>query len=378
MSDPAKPPFEGRGEGDARRVWWVVAAILVVVVALRFGPKFENPLAPEPRAAHVAIQLDGEEVASDGLREIEAGRSFRLYAVLEAETLTRGTIYFSEARALRLGGVEIPADAIRPWPGGRPARVRWQTVEPFAPYLAVAAGTDLDRFHLAESYHPEWGTGWTAGGIVDPRIVQLDRGSELRPLPFGTQRFEARIELYENEDALTPAERWSSPGPEAMLSAPERASGVIARLPEPLAQVSGAFGRLRLDPADELAAAEEERVVRLVDAGFAYLAPGLLAAHLEESGLDPGELAFETVELGPSGPTWGAEVETGDLLGAGDRMLILWRDEGIRGRLDPDDLAFDLHRGLRIDRVGQVFLGDESLRLDHARLTRRTGPGSQP
>jgi len=214
--------------------------------------------------------------------------------------------------------------------------------------------------------------------MVDPRIVQLDRGSELRPLPFGTQRFEARIELYENEVALTPAERWSSPGPEAMLSAPERASGVIARLPEPLAQVSGAFGRLRLDPADELAAAEEERVVRLVDAGFAYLAPGLLAAHLEESGLDPGELAFETVELGPSGPTWGAEVETGDLLGAGDRMLVLWRDEGIQGRLDRDDLAFDLHRGLRIDRVGQVFLGDESLRLDHARLTRRTGPGSQP
>jgi len=371
MSQDDVPGGTAGPERDSRRVWWIVAAVLVLLVALRFAPKLDNPLRPDPRAAFLALQIEGEDHASDGLREIEAGRPFRLYAVLEAETLGGSTIYYTEAPALRLGGMEVAPGSIRSWPASRPARVRWQTVEGFSPYLAVGSASDLDRFRLVETFHADWGSGWSADGVVDPRLAQLEPGSPLRPLGFGTQRFAVRIELYESEESLTPAQRWSSPGPAEVLAAPERASGVIAALPSPLDVVSRAFGRTRLDPAEDVGDESLRRIVSLVEQRTAFLEASLLAAHLRAAGRDPSELDFATVELGADGPRWGSEVEAGDLVGAGDRQLVLWRDEGLPGRLDPADLAFDFHRGLRVQRIDQVFLGAEGLRLDHAPIADR-------
>src|SRR5512134_4001566 len=114
---------------ESRRVWWIAGSALVVLVALRFLPEVENPLAPEPVAAYVAVLAEGDEVAADGAHELAAGRPFRLFAVLEAKDWRGDVVWFSEAPALRLGGREVPRDAIRPWPGDADVKVRWFTVE---------------------------------------------------------------------------------------------------------------------------------------------------------------------------------------------------------------------------------------------------------
>jgi hypothetical protein len=65
---------------------------------------------------------------------------------------------------------------------------------------------------------------------------------------------------------------------------------------------------------------------------------------------------------------WGDDVGAGDLLQAGARVTVLWRDAGEPGRLDPADLVIDLFKGATIRRLDEVFLGDEGLALEVARL----------
>ena len=40
---------------ESRRIWWVAGGILALLAAWRLLPEVDNPLAPEPVAAHVAI-----------------------------------------------------------------------------------------------------------------------------------------------------------------------------------------------------------------------------------------------------------------------------------------------------------------------------------
>jgi hypothetical protein len=347
-----------------------VAALLVA----RFAPRLQGSFGPRPLAAHVALAAEGDPVAADGAHELPAGRAFRLYAVLEAETRSGRRVWFSAAPALRLGGRNVPADAIRPWPAGRPTRVRWLTVEGFAPALEAASSADLDRFAYVENFHSEWGSGWTAEGVVDPRLALADADLDLRPIGFGVQRWAVRIERYESEEALAPAERVASPGAAEVLASPERVTSAVVRLPAPLGVLSAAFGLPLLEPAAGLDASGAERVERLAAAGLAVRADRLLAAHLLAAGRTVEDLAFATVELGPDGPRWGDEAAAGDLLRSGGRIVVLWRDAGVPGRLDPGDLALDTGRGLRVQRLDRLFRSeDERLRLDLARLAGAPG-----
>lgn len=293
----AEPPPAPRERG-ARWVWWLAAGAVAALLVARFAPRLQAPFAPRAVAAYVALAAEGGEVAADGPHELPSGRPFRLYAVLEAETVTGSRVWYSEAPALRLGGREIPAEAIRPFPGSRPVRVRWLTVEGFAPFLDAASPADLDRFAYVENFHSEWGSGWTADGIVDPRLALADADLGLRPFGFGVQRWAVRIERYEAEAALAPAERVASPGAGAVLESPALVTSLVMTLPAPLAALSAAFGRPLLAPAPALDADGIERIERLIGAGLAARGDRLLAAHLTAAGRRVEELAFATVELG--------------------------------------------------------------------------------
>lgn len=362
-------------ERESRRVWWITGGALLALVALRFLPQIENPLAPDLLTAHVALLAEGETVASDGAHELAAGRPFRLFAVLAAEDWRGEPVWFSEAPALRLGGREIPRDALRPWPDDPRVKVRWFTVEGFAPYLEIASAADLERFRLNDNFHPEWGDGWTIAGQVDPRLVMLGAGSPLRPLPFGGQRYAVRVELFDEPQALTPRRRIASPAAEAVLADAAAGTSVVAALPAPLARLSATFGRPELAPAAPLEAAVAERLAALTAAGLAFERAPLLAGHLADNGVAAAALAWQPIDLARERPPWGSAVGQGDLLQAGPRVVVLFRDEGEPGRLDPADLVFDLWQGLRIRRLDEIFRGEDGLELELATLAAARGDG---
>jgi hypothetical protein len=163
-----------------------------------------------------------------------------------------------------------------------------------------------------------------------------------------------------------------------MLADPTAGTWLAAELPRPLALLSRAAGLPEIGPAPELAPEVAERVDALVAAGLAFVAPRLLAAHLEAAGRAADALEFRTVSLGAEGPAWGIDARGGDLLRAGERVVVLLEDAGEPGRLDPADLVVDLHRGYHVVRVGKVFRAEDGLRLDLAPVEARDARPAEP
>ena len=354
----------------ARLVWWIAGILVLAIFAWRFVPKLPNPVAPKPLAAFVAIQAAGEKAASDGEHDLSSGTPFRLYAVLEARTWSGSRIWYTEAPALELAGQDVPASSLRRWPGSPIAKVRWFTVEGFAPYLHVAQPADLDRFRLDQNFHPEWGDGWSAKGVVDPNLAQLDPASPLRPLPFGVQRYEARVELFADPKALTPVARFQSPGPQAFLDADPAAPRVVARLNGPVALLSSYLGRVEIETDAGAPPTIDARVATLVERGLAFVHTHLIADHIDANGVTPGELVWRTIDVDREKLAWGTAASPGDLLQAGARIVVLFQDAGAPGKLDRADLVFDLEKGIHIRRIAEVFVGEGPLELSFAHLGR--------
>lgn len=368
-------------ERETRRIWWIVAILIAGIVLLRYAGAIQRAVSPKPFAAHVVLLAEGEAIARAGEHRLAAGAPFRLFAAVEARTLSGSRVVYTEAPRLELGGVEVPPDEIARWPASRPARVRWLTVEGFAPYLSVAGAGDLERFRLLENFHPEWGSGWSVPGFVDPRNVQLPPDSPLRPLPFGTQRYAVRFELLPSAQAVTPDFRVSSAGAEQTLAARDGgATSVRAELPGPLGAVSAVFGLTQVDPDPGLPTDLSARLEAWQEAGLVFERSRLLARHLEASGRTAAELQWRTVDLAERGVSWGEEVQPGDLLQGGERIVVLFRDEGETGRLDPEDLCFDLERGAKIRRIDEVYREHGGLELDWAPVAPRrlAGAASAP
>ena len=381
--EPETPDREAR----TRWAWWLAGAIFAGVLLFRFAPELRRPFLPRPVAARVAVLPEGGSVARDGRHELVAGARFRLFAVLEARTVTGRTVWYTEAPALELDGRAVPAADLAPWPPSRIARIRWLTVEGSTPWLEVDSEAAFERLRFVENFHPDWGSGWSADGLVDPRLPVVASDAGLRPLGFGVQRFAIRVELYAAAGALAPAARFSSPGAEDVIPHPEQVTTVTASLPAPLARLSRALGEPELSLAKPIAPALAARGEELFRRDLAATGDGLIAEHLDESGRDAASLAFRTVEVGPRGPEWGSAAAPGDLLRAGGRIVVLYRDAGEPGRLDPADLAFDFEHGLRIERLAKLFRGDGGLLLDLAPVAARAGgapgatapaPGSRP
>ena len=65
------------------------------------------------------------------------------------------------------------------------------------------------------------------------------------------------------------------------------------------------------------------------------------------------EVRWTKVEV-PQGPEW-ATVGTGDLLRSGERVVVLFEDRGVSGRLDYEDLCFDFVENAAVRPLGDVF-----------------------
>jgi hypothetical protein len=365
----------------SKRVWLVVVLAVAGLVAVRFWDSIAAPFRDTPVAAFVALLPAGESVARDGHHRLDAGARFRLFAVLEARTLTGATVWYTEAPALRLGGREVPGDRLRRWPeSGRLARVRWWTVEGFAPYLQVATADDLERFRLPGNFHPDWGSGWSIDGVVDPRNALLEPGSPLRPLPFGTQRWQVRIEIYAQRTAITPEERLASPGGDELLAGSALPTTLVAALPAPLARLSEVFGVTQVEAAPGLAGAIGARIDDWRKRDLAFERAALLREHLVAAGVDPAGLTWRPLDLDAGPPPWRADaggegVAAGDLVQGGGRIVVLFRDQGEAGRLDRADLVFDYFKGARVRRLDDVFREEGGLVLDWA-STHPVRPGA--
>jgi hypothetical protein len=373
--------------GEKKIFWTVVAVAVVIVAALVAMPRVEERVAPRPSAAWVGIEVEGSGVARVGPVSIEAGTPFTLHAVLAAETRRGETIYYTEAPALSFGDEPVAADALRRWPSDRSAKVLWFTVEGPSPYVALEGGS-LERFHLAEHLRSDWPYAWSVRGKVEPANddVLASAGADAE-YPFGTLRFQVRIELFGREETVLPQARFSSWGREAL---PERLAEfptVTAYLPGAARPASEVFGLTQLEaPADEVrtdtlrdldelgdAGALRRSLVELTRQRLAFSRLPLLAEVLAAAGVEADAVPWQPIELAGA-LAWGEEVHAGDLLSAGGRVVVLYRDaappaavpDGTAaapaidsgpgdGRLDGDDLALDYVRGASVRRLSEVF-----------------------
>jgi hypothetical protein len=370
-----------------KKILWTVGGVIgAVLLFFALLPSAKEGLAPELVGAHVAVLPAGAEAAVVGPVEIDAGDEFTLYAVLEARDRGGEPVYYTEAPALVIGGERAPDGALRLWDRPRVLKLFWFTVEGFSPYVKLEAAEQLDRFYFTEFFRPEWPSSWSVQGRLAPKFSEAlardTRAEEDRS--FGTQRYQVRIELFPDEDALTAEERYLSMGADALPDAVDGFPTVYAALPGAAGPASLAFGLTQIEPPD---GADSELIARLATLArqrLAFSRVPLIRQVIRSGGRDGsetrGELSWGSVDLA-SGPAWGDEgdgisssgpagpVRMGDLVRAGARVVVLYRDHrerGTPGRLDREDLCFDYERGASVRSLSEVFTG-EGL-VDVARL----------
>jgi len=351
---------------STRRIVTVVIGVAAAVVLLLvLWPRAKEGLAPELAAARVAIQPEGADAAVAGPLEVEAGRGFTLHAVLEARGRDGEPVYYTEAPALEIDGRRVPPEALRRWDRPQTIKVFWFTVEGFAPYFRLEAAEQLERFHFTEFFRPEWPSAWAIPGRLEPRFSEsLERDAvELEDRSFGTQRFHVRIELFADERAPTASARFLSAEGAALPEAVDSFPGVYAALPGPAGPASLAFGLTQIEPPAGAPSEQTEllgRLAELTRRRVAFTRRALIREVIGASGRAPGEVAWATVDLG-AGPAWGGDgagVDAGDLLRAGARVVVLFRDRGTPGVLDRDDLCFDYEQGAAVRALSEVFAGE--------------------
>lgn len=352
---------------ERRTLVVVIAVASAAVLALVLWPHAKEGLAPELVRSYVAVQAAGSDAAAIGPTEIEAGTDFTLHAVLEAHERGGGTVYYTVAPALEIDGEPVPAEALRPWDRAGVVKIFWFTVEGPSPYVRLEAPAQLDRFAFTEFFRPEWPSAWSIPGRLEPRFSEsLEReAAELEDRRFGTQRFQVRIEIFEHEDDPTPRRRFISAGGDALPEAVEAFPTVYAALPGPAGPASLAFGLTELEPPASPGSELHARIAQLTRDRLAFSRVALVGEVIQAAGRSRSDLAWADVDLG-AGPPWGAgegAVGTGDLVRAGPRVVVLFRDRGIPGRLDREDLCFDYERGASVRPLSEVFSGEGLVEL---------------
>lgn len=328
----------------------MVASTVLLFLAV---PGVRRELAPRLISALVAIQVENEALAEVGPVEIDAGQAFTIHAVLVAENRKGETIYYTEAPALLIDGVRVAPDRLQRW-AGREMRILWFTVEGFRPFLEPSSLQDVETFQWQESFRPDWGRGWVAVGSVSPSNDNLARTSEVgAELPFGTARYHVRIEEYRHSGDSTPIARYRSPGAAELVDNPASLGGVVSRLPGGLASVSEVFGMVHFETGAESSPEllQEFRTLYARGLGFSRLL--VLNRVLADHDLTLPEVRWTTVEI-QEGHEW-ARVGTGDLLRSGERVVVLFEDRGVPGRLDYQDLCFDFFENAAVRPLGEVF-----------------------
>lgn len=332
-----------------------VLAVALVALAILLQPAIEEQLAPELETAWVGIEVAGSGTAEVGAVELEAGTPFKLHAVVQARG-RKGTLYYTEAKALVVDGREVAPDRLRRWDRPLETRIRWFTVEGIPPYLELAAAEDLERFRFEELYRADWPLTWSVPGTVEP-ATDDHLGGETR-LGFGTQRYRVNVELYDKIDKLRPKKQVRSWSAEDLRREWQRFPTVHQVLPGRLAPASRVFGLAQLEVAGGAASRELRREIdALARQGLAFSRATVLRDQLQAAGKRLEDLTWRDVDLVAGGSRWGDAAAPGDLVRVGERVVVLYRDRGRAGELDYEDLCFDYARGAAVRPLGEVFTG---------------------
>lgn len=344
---------------EKKIIWGVLVGVAVLVLVLFSTGKVEEELAPQPKAAWVAVEVEDSGLARTGRIEIASGTPFRLHAVVEAETFRGRTVYYTEARRLEIDRREIPQEAVRVWQRATQPRILWFTVEGFKPFIEIQDAAELEKFRFEEFFRADWPRAWAVPGDLQPRSETALRSAPLGEIPrFGTQRYHVRVEIFGPESEITPRIRLRSTQAQELLSKVDSFTTVVATLPGALEAPTRVFGLTQIEPSPEILVPLADRLTGWFLQGIAFSRLSVLRDLLRRSGVDYDELEWRSVDLA-AGPGWGEEgVDSGDLLRVGDRWVILLSDQGQPGVLDRDDLSLDFDKGARAQKLAEVFAGD--------------------
>jgi hypothetical protein len=359
--------------GEKKVLWITTAVVVAAVVALMVSSGLEEKLAPRPVAAWVAIQAEGAEVAVAGPLELAAGREFTLHAVLEAQSVSGETIYYTEAEALEIRGERIPTEALRRWQRPETLRVLWFTVEGISPYLELQALEGPESLRFQENFRSNWPMSWSIPGDLEPSAERLKPAAERSPASgFGTQRFHLRIEILGPESLIVPRDRFRTPGADDVWAEMEDFPKVTATLPGRLAAPSQLFGLTQIAVPDESEGATADLLRDWSRRRLAFSRATVMRGLMLGAGTSYADLGWTEVELTGT-VAWGDEGGLpGDLIRVGERLVVLFEDRGTPGVLDYGDLCFDYDRGAHVRTLGDVFIGEGVVEL--GRLPREEGP----
>lgn len=333
----------------------VIGIAALVVLALLFYPSAKERFLPQPVAAWVAIEAQDSGVAVVGPVELDEGTPFRLHAVLEAEDRDGSRVFYTEAPGLRLPDGPVADSALRRWDRARTPKILWFSVEGGLPYLELETADQLERFHFEDLYRPSWPQAWAIPGQVKPSesinedyLFGADRPS------FGTQRYHVRLEVFSDDEALVPDQRFKSWGAARLPAEAASFPTVTVRLPGILGPASETFGLTQIEPVGPSSGEMRSGLRDLTEQRLAFTRLGVLGKLLETQGRTASDLRWESLLLDGS-VSWGDGVAPGDLVQVLDRVVLLYRDANEDGQLDTGDLCFDFAKGAAVRPLDQVF-----------------------
>jgi hypothetical protein len=341
---------------DQKRVAAITVAVLAVLAGMILFAPARQRVAPQPRAAYVAIEVAGQDVARVGVPvELDAGTPFTLRAVLEAKDWRGRTVYFTEASRLEIDGREIASEALEPWDDGfLSAKVLWFSVEGAHRYREVASDEAL-TVAFREVFRPDWPQAWSVPGSVQPSFAEAEAaGLGLAWPEVGTLRYQVRVELFGPESRFVARTRFGSAGADRLPSEVDTFPVVTIAAPGHLAAASSRLGLTQLEPLGELGPEGRDRLFEWTRRRIAVSRKPLLQLHVQAAGLGWEDLVWEPVELDGS-VEWG---EPGDLIQAGSRVVVAFEDRGEPGRLDGEDLVLDFDKGQHLIYLKTIFRGE--------------------
>lgn len=351
-------------DGQNRWFWVLVGLVALVALAVLFQPTVKEQLAPTPVTAWVAIEVGESGLANVGPVEIRVGTPFRLHAVLEARDRKDQPVYYTQAKALSFFGESVATETLRMW-DRLPVKVRWFTIEGERPYVEVDGKDGILGFEMRELARSEWPLTWSIPGDIN--AANDDHLSISRVLPrqeFGLLRYHVRVELYDREDQLIPRQVVRSWGLKDLKAEWKRFPMVALTLPGPLEPASRVFGTSQLEVLPGSPAELVQQVGELADEGVVFTRLSVLRDQIRGAGRTLESLRWSSIDLSGNTPFGSVEDPTpgnpapGDLLRAGDRVVVLYEDRGQIGAVDYGDLCFDFARGAAVRALDEVFSGE--------------------